>query len=89
MSDSYMFFRCDEYKSAGTMNPLIDSVVYRGKSGRRMLFNRIMEDAFTGCIEIEEEEIENVKNAVLNGNQEGANYCITYGIIIRVAEVGD
>jgi glutamyl-tRNA synthetase 1 len=89
MSDSYMFFRCDEYKSAGTMNPLIDSVVYRGKSGRRMLFDRIMEDAFTGCIEIEEEEIENVKNAVLNGNPEGANYCITYGIIIRVAEVGD
>ena len=53
MNDSYMFFRCDEYKSVGTMNPLIDSVVYRGENGRRMLFDRIMEEVFDGCIEIE------------------------------------
>lgn len=77
----YMFFNCDAEKSSTSMNPRYNAVVYED---RDVLWNVIITNLMVDQIKIDEENLDTVKDIILNGNPTQANDYIRYGCIINV-----
>lgn len=77
----YMFFNCDAEKSSTSMNPRYNAVVYED---RDVLWNVIITNLMVDQIKIDEENLDTVKDIILNGDPTQANDYIRYGCIINV-----
>ena len=78
----YMFFNCDAEKSSTSMNPRYNAVVYED---RDVLCSVIIANLMMGQIKINEEDLDTVKDIILNGDPTQANDYIRYGCLINVA----
>lgn len=83
----YMFFNCDEQKSAASMNVKYNNVVYRCRDGRRALWKKIKEEVAAGRIFIDEQLLSIVRIHILEGNPEDINDLILYGNIVKLDEI--
>lgn len=82
----WMFFNCDEHKNYASMNPIYNAVVYRKRAGRRALWKKIKSELESKAIEIPENNLDDVRKAILEGNPMSANIHITYGYIAEMEE---
>ena len=83
----YMFFNCDEQKSATSMNVKYNNVVYRCRNGRRALWKKIKEEIAAGRIFVDEQLRSTVRVHILEGNPEDINDFILYGNIVKLNEI--
>ena len=81
----HIFFNCDEQKSPKSMNIFYNHCAYSDlPEGRTQLMGKIVAENNAGKIIINEEEMENVKNAVLKGDPAEASQYMKYGYIITL-----
>ena len=76
-----MLLKCEEEKSSTSMNPRYNAVVYED---RDVLWNVIITNLMVDQIKIDEENLDTVKDIILNGDPTQANDYIRYGCIINV-----
>lgn len=81
----HIFFNCDEQKSPQSMNIFYNHCAYSDlQEGRTQLMDKIVAENNAGKIIINEEEMKNVKNAVLKGDPAEASQYMKYGYIITL-----
>ena len=79
----YIFFNCDEKKSAGSMNIFYSNAVFHtSRTSRRKLLDRVEIERAAGRVKIAEEDIAKVESLILDGDATEASKFIQYGAIM-------
>lgn len=81
---AYQFFNCDEAKTIASMNPYYNSTIFRDyKASRNQLWKTVKEAIYVNKqVVVDNEKMEEVKEAILNGNPTDVNDILKYGIIV-------
>jgi len=84
-AEAYLFFNCDGAKSEESKNISYNNAVYRDMKGaRKALWEKVQEEKNAGHVQIDEANLDAVKNAILEGNPAEAGKYLQYGDIVRV-----
>ena len=82
----YEFFNCNLMKSTNTiLGSYSDEVYSNTQAGREALLSHVMEEYRLGGVEIEEGDLNKVRNCILFEAPLSANGLIEYGIILKRA----
>ena len=85
---AFIFFNCDEDKSQKSMNVFCNPEIYRDlKVARKALLTKVEEEQAEGRIHIAEDNVEVVRQAILEGDPTDATPFIQYGAIESFAIV--
>ena len=81
---AFQFYNCDELKTIATMNPYYNATIYRDlKTSRQLLWKDIKTAVLINkSVQIDNANMELVKDMILNGNPSDANDLMKYGIIV-------
>ena len=78
----FVFFNCDAEKSQSSMNIFYNDATYKDTPiSRRRLFRKIEAERKSGRIQIAEENLAKIEQAVMKGNPSDASQFITYGAV--------
>lgn len=81
-SKVFVFFNCDENKSASSMNIFYNHEVYKDtKTSRKSLWKKIKEENLAERIHISAENFGEVETRILLGNPDSATELIRFGAI--------
>lgn len=79
--NAFEFFNCDAEKSHASMNPLYETNIYRDtRDSRRKLWKRIKAEVNAGRINVD--NMDKVRDAIINDLPSNANQYIKYGVIL-------
>ena len=82
----YEFFHCNLMKNTNTILGSYSEEVYSDtQAGREALLSHIMEELRLGGMEIEEDDLNRVRDRILYEDPVSANGLIEYGIILERA----
>ena len=85
---AFIVFNCDEDKSQKSMNVFYNQEIYRDlKVARKALLTKVEEEQAEGRIHIAEDNVEVVRQAILEGDPTDATTFIQYGAIESFAIV--
>lgn len=83
---AYLFFNCDENKSSQSMNVLYNNRAYDDTpKGRSLLLARIIDEKQNQKIQIREEDMDTVKEIIMDANPEDASKYLKYGCIVKLS----
>lgn len=83
----YVFFNCDDDKSAASMNVLYNNEVFTDTAaGRKALLKKIEEECANGRVNIADKTF--VEEAIIKGEPTEAGSKLQYGSIERMALIG-
>ena len=77
-TQAYIFFNCDEAKSAASMNLAYNSDVY---ADRKALLAKVQDEVKAGRVNVEEDKADELSAAILKGNPVEASQYMQYGAI--------
>jgi len=78
----FVFFNCDENKTESSMNIFYNNVTFKDtKISRKRLLNKIKTEMQAARIEIAEENLPKIEEAIMTGNPEDAGQFIKFGAV--------
>ena len=79
---AYIFFNCDAEKSHDSMNIFYNHEIYRDtQASRKALWQKVKEEQDASRIEIAEDDLTNVRTAILESDPAEASRYIRFGAI--------
>lgn len=83
---AYIFFNCDADKSRDSMNIFYNHEIYRDtQASRKALWKKVQTEQDAARIQIDEDDLEDVRTAILESNPAEASQYIRFGSIETIA----